>query len=79
MKNYRDEIKKYSTSIVEMEIGEIAMKEFNEFVTYREKMGHALSLSELEEIGVFLLEEAERHYKKLFVKLRSYHNENQND
>ncbi len=79
MKNYRDEIKKYSTSFVEMEIGEIVMKELNEFVAYRDKKGQTLGPSELEEIGVYLLEEAERHYKKLFDKLRSYGNENQTE
>ncbi|MFV2016225.1 MAG: hypothetical protein ACC656_12400 [Candidatus Heimdallarchaeota archaeon] len=76
MKNYRDEIQKYSTTIVEMEIGEIAMKEFNKYITYRDKKGQSLTLLEMEEIGVYLLEEAERHYKKLFDKLRSYENEN---
>lgn len=79
MKNYKDEIKKYSISFVEMEIGEIVMKEFNEFVTYREEKGQTLGPSELEEIGVYLLEEAQRHYKKLFDKLRSYDNENQTE
>ncbi|MCE7735865.1 MAG: hypothetical protein GPJ54_13370 [Candidatus Heimdallarchaeota archaeon] len=77
MKNYRDEIKKYSTTIVEMEIGEIAMKEFNKYVAYRDDKGQTLTLSEQEEIGVYLLEEAERHYKKLFDKLRSYDIEDQ--
>lgn len=72
MKNYRDEIKKYSTSFVEMEIGEIIMRELNKYAVHREEMNQALSSTDLEELGVYLLEEAERHYKKLFAKLREY-------
>ncbi len=72
MKNHRDEIKKYSTSYVEMEIGEIVMKEFNEYALHREQIGHALSTQDMEEVGVYLLKEAKRHYKKLFEKLRKY-------
>ena len=79
MKNYRDEIQKYSTTIIEMEIGEIAMKEFNNYVAYRDSKGQTLNLSEMEEIGVYLLEEAERHYKNMFDKLRSYDSENQTE
>ena len=79
MKNYREEIKKYSTSIIEMEIGEIAMREFNNYVSYRDKKDHTLTMMEMEEIGVYLIEEAERHYKKLFDKLRSYDNEVQTE
>ena len=79
MKNYRDEIKKYTTTIVEMEIGEIAMKEFNSYIAHRDKIGQPLSSADLEELGVYLLEEAERHYNELFNKLRSYENENQID
>ena len=79
MKNYRDEIQKYSTTIIEMEIGEIAMKEFNNYVAYREENGQTLNIADQEEIGVYLLEEAERHYKKLFDKLKSYEKENQTE
>lgn len=75
MKNYRDEFKKYSTSFVEMEIGEIVMRELNKYALHREEINQALSSSDLEELGVYLLEEAGRHYKKLFDKLRTFETE----
>ncbi|MCE7737016.1 MAG: hypothetical protein GPJ54_19175 [Candidatus Heimdallarchaeota archaeon] len=76
MKNYRDEIKKFSLSFIEMEIGEIIMKEINDYAIHREKISHPLSAQDIEEIGIYLIEEAKRHYGKLFGKLRKFENLN---
>jgi hypothetical protein len=75
MKNYRDEIKKYSVPFIEMEIGDIITNEINSYAIHREEIGHPLSSQDMEEIGIYLIEEAKRRYGKLFVKLRQYEKE----